>query len=210
MKPVLLFFLILLQASLVESQVDSLPFPVNARMEDGIFLSYQDFRHNQRVSPEAIVSKEDKSQQEFITRVLYQQKVSIVRNGVTEEFETKKIWGYFQNNTFYINYQGDFYRVPVFGSICYLVANVTVVNPGFYDPRFGYMGGGTSKELRQFTMDMYEGIPTEWRLEKVEAMLARDSLLFAEFKNLNRRKQKEEVYRYIRKYNDLHPIYFLK
>ncbi len=210
MKPVLvlLFFLSLVGNSF--SQSDSVAFPANARMEDGIFLSFQDFRHNRRIAPQDIDSKEDKSQQEFITKALYQQKIAIVKDGASQQIETKNIWGYFQNNTFYINYQGDFYRVPVFGSICYLVANVTVVNPGIYDPRFGYMGGGTSKELRQFTMDIYEGVPTEWRQEKVEGLLARDSALFTEFKQLSRRKQKDEVYRYIRKYNDLHPIYFQK
>lgn len=209
MKCTLIFVFAVMFGTLV-SQTDSTVFRLDDRMPDGIYLSYLDFRYNRRVSPQELESKEDKTQQEFLTKALYQDKITFTRDGQSQTVESNKVWAYFQNNTFYLNYKGDFYRVPVFGSICYLVANVTVVNPGFYDPRFGYTGGGTSRELRQFVMDVYEGVPTEFAVDKVEAMLARDSLLYADYKKLSRRKQKEEIYRYIRKYNEAHPLYFLR
>ncbi|MBL7932196.1 MAG: hypothetical protein JNL60_09845 [Bacteroidia bacterium] len=202
--------LFIVAAALVKAQGDSTAFPINSRIDDGIYLTYQDFRHNKPLGKSDIESQEDKSQQEFMSKVLFQEKFNANHNGSSIVVESKKVWGYFQNNTLYVNYQGDFYRVPVFGSICYLVANVVVVNPGFYDPRFGYATGGTSKELREFIMDFYEGVPQEFSMSKVETLIARDSLLFAEYKKLGRRKQKEQIYRYIRKYNGAHPVYFLK
>lgn len=193
----------------VKGQGDSLAFPINSRMDDGIYLSYQDFRYNKPLKKSDIESQEDKSQLEFMSKVLFQEKFKAMRNGNSIVVESKKVWGYFQNNTLYINYQDEFYRVPVFGSICYLVANVTVVNPGFYDPRFGTSMGTSSKELREFMMDFYEGIPQEFLMTKVEMLIARDPVLFEEYKKLGRRKQKEQIYRYIRKYNEAHPVYFL-
>ena len=206
-----LFFLVLFMLTVfAKAQTDSTAFPINSRIEDGIYLSYQDFRHNRAIKKDDIESSEDKSQQEFMSKVLFQEKLKVMYNGNSIVVEPKKIWGYFQNNTLYVNYQGDFYRVPVFGSICYLVANVTVVNSGFYDPRFGYSMGGTSKELREFMMDFYEGLPQEFSMDKAEALISRDPTLYEEYKKLGRRKQKEQIYRYIRKYNEAHPIYFLK
>ena len=97
-----------------------------------------------------------------------------------------------------------------FGSISYLVASVTVVNNGFYDPRFGYMGSSTTKEIREFLMNFYDGLVVEFTNEKIEQLLGRDKTLYEEFKNLSRKKQKEQLYKYIRKYNELHPVYFLE
>ncbi len=64
--------------------------------------------------------------------------------------KTIDTWGFIQNNTFYVNFRENFYRIPVFGAISFLVANVTVMNPGFYDPRFGYSSAGANtREIRE-------------------------------------------------------------
>jgi hypothetical protein len=193
------------------SQTDSIAYPNQAKMEDGIYLNYDDFRRNKPITKEQIVSDMDKSQLEFIGKTIFNEKFSYKLNGETITTASKNAWGFFQNNTFYVNYKGDFYRIPVFGAISYLVANVTVVNPGFYDPRFGYStGSSTSKEIREFVMNFYDGKVAEFNMNDVELLLERDPTLFAEYKKLSNRKQKEQVYRFIRKYNDLHPVYFLR
>jgi len=207
----LLFLLISFSSLRCVSQSDSIQYSPDVRLEDGIYLSYTDFRKNKSVKKQQIVSKLDKEQQEFLSKIIFEDKFSFEENGVLRTVGSKSVWGYVQNNTLYINYKGDFYRVPVFGVISYLVANVTVVNPGFYDPRFGMTTGpGTTKEIREFLMDFYDGVVIEFTSEAAEKLLARDKALFEEFKKLSRRKQKEQIYGYIRKYNALHPVYFLR
>lgn len=192
------------------AQQDSVVFP--AEIKDGIYLTYADFRKNNAVSKEQIITTMDRDQLEFIGKAMNQPTVSFKGTGGVENFDPTTAWGFFQNKTLYINFREEFYRVPVFGSICYLVATVTVINPGFYDPMFGY-GTTTSnrtKEIREFIMNFYDGKVVEFNMDKAEELLSRDVALYAEYKQLGRRKQRDQVHRYIRRYNDLHPVYFLR
>jgi len=193
------------------SQRDSTIYTSDMFLQDGIYLTHQDFMHYRGIQREQIVTKIDENQLEFIGKVVFEGKFTYKeRDGKETTVESKDVWGYMQNNTLFVNYKGDFYRVPVFGSISYLVANVTVINPGFYDPRFG-MGSattGTTKEIREFLMNFYDGYIREFTLDAAEQLLQRDPAIFAEFKKLSRRKQKEQIYGFIRRYNTQHPIYF--
>jgi len=206
----LLFLAFLLFNLLVTAQNDSVMYNVGNRLPDGVYVSYEDFRRNAAIVKEQIISKEDKEQLEFVGKVLATATFSYNQNDILHTLESKRCWGYVQNNTFYINYKGDFYRVPVLGSISYLVASVTVVNNGFYDPRFGYMGATTTKEIREFVFNFYDGVLMECTTDRVDELLSRDKTLFEEYKKIPRRKQKEQMYHFIRKYNELHPVYFLK
>ena len=193
------------------SQADSVMLAPDLRLEDGIYLSYDDFRRNKSIKKQQVISKLDKSQLEFLSKVIFEEKFSYEENGTVVTLESKTVWGYIQNNIWHVNFKGDFYRVPVFGSVSYLVANVTVINPGFYDPRFGVStASGTTKEIHEFLMNFYDGLLIEFTLDAAEQLLVRDSALFEEYKKLGRRKQKEQIYGYIRKYNARHPVYFLR
>lgn len=191
------------------AQQDSVVFPDD--IKDGIYLSYADFRRNNAITKEQVISPIDKEQLEFIGKALNEDKLTFRLNGELVTHDTKTIWGFFQNKTLYVNFREEFFRVPVFGSICYLVATVTVINAGFYDPMFGY-GSNTSrtKEIREFMVNFYDGNVVEFTMDKAEELLKRDPVLFEEYNKLSRRKQRDQVYRYIRKYNELHPVYFLK
>lgn len=193
------------------SQRDSVMYSPDVRLPDGIYISYYDFRKNSSIKKEQVVSKLDKDQLEFVGKTVFEEKFSYEENGNIITVQSKNVWGYIQNNTLYVNFRGDFYRVPVFGSISYLVATVVVANPGFYDPRFGMStGSGTTKEIHEFLMNFYDGYVNEFTFDAAEQLLARDKTLYEEFKKLSRRKQKEQIYGYIRKFNAQHPVYFLR
>lgn len=193
------------------SQTDSVIFNKDVRLEDRIFLTYGDFRRMTGLKKEVIISTEEKEQLEFLTKVLYEEAFSYKEGETLIKAISKNVWGYLQNSTFYVNYKGDFYRVPVFGSISYLVANVTVINPGFYDPRFGYSTGSTTtKELREFLMNFYDGQIEPFTLSRAEELLSADLQLYAEYDKLSRRKKKEQIYSFLRKFNQAHPVYFQK
>lgn len=210
-QAVILLFVLFLNCFPGSAQSDSVEYAPGKVLEDAVYLTHDDFRHYQGIRKIQVVSKIEKDQLEFLGKVLFEEKFTYERDGAAYTVESKKVWGYMQNGTLYVNFRGDFYRVPVFGSISYLVATVTVINPGFYDPRFGMStGSGTTKEIREFIMNYYDGILMEFTPEEIDKLLSRDATLFAEFKKLSRRKQKEQTYSFIRKYNTLHPIYFLR
>jgi hypothetical protein len=191
------------------SQTDSVEYVSGMPIEDGVYMSYTDFRYNKSISKNLINSKQDKEQLEFISKVLENEKFTVIQDEAAAVYNSKDVWGYFQNNTFYVNYKGDFYRVPVFGSISFLVAYVTVVSPAFYDPRFALTSpAATSKELKEFLMNFYDGVLMEFTTQTAEELLSRDQTLFEEYKKLSKKKQKDEIYRFIRRYHQAHPVYF--
>ncbi len=196
----------------LKSQTDSVLVPADLNVPDKIFITYNDFRYNKGILKEEIVSTINKEQLDFIGKCLDKETINYNDGQVSKEVVSKTVWGFIQNKTFYINYKGSFYRVPVFGSICYLVATVEVVGVGFYDPMFGpgIGSGGRRQEVREFLINFYDGIVNEFKMDEAEALISRDKNLYAEFKKLNRRKQKEQIFRYIRKYNEAHPVHFFK
>lgn len=213
MKPCFLIVLtITVFNSFLFSQHDSLPFPSSLNMNDGIFLTYQDFRYNKPIAKNQIISNLNIDQLDFIGKTLKQENFSVKENNTKTIINTKSVWGYIQNKTLYLNYKNDFYRVPVFGAVCYFLANVDVKGVVFPDPMFGPGVGGTynTKELREFTLNFYEGVVKEFNQSEIEKILQADKELYAEFKNLSKKNQREQISRYIRKFNDSHPVYFLK
>lgn len=193
------------------AQKDSVIFNENFNLSEGIYLTHDDFRKNSPVLKEEIETNINKDQLDFFGKVIDQLKFTYVRNGIKNTIEAKNAWGFYQNKTLYVNYRDIFYRVPVFGSICYLVALVEVPAyfPGPYGPGYGTSNIKT-KEIREFIINFYDGIVQELNLEKVENLLSRDEVLYKEFKTLKRKKKKEQISRFIKKYNEAHPVYFLK
>ena len=208
-KTLSLFFICLLGK--LQAQSDSVIFDAAAGMPDRIYLTYNDFRNSRGITREEIEWPGDKTQLEFFTKVLQSENFSYRRDGTVLKAESRRIWGYWQNNWLYLNYKGEFYRVPVFGAICYMVANVTVNLPGYYDPRFGYSTGmGTTTEVHEFLMNFYEGIITDLSVKEALELFKRDATIYEEYKSLRRGAQKNELYRYIRRFNAAHPVYFLR
>lgn len=193
------------------SQSDSAMLRPEQRMPDGVYLTYNDFRYSRPILKEQIVSDIDKDQQEFLGKVMWEERFSFKRNDSVIVCDSRTAWGFMQNNTLYVFYRDDFYRVPVFGSISYLVANVTILNSGFYDARFGTSSGAVaSREIREFLMDFYDGQVQELNTGNFEPLVSRDKELYKEYKKLSRRAQRDEMYRFVRKYNERNPVYFLR
>ena len=212
MKQLLFVIAVIYPLLIVQGQTDSSKYDFNLKLREGIYLSYTDFRKNAPITREEIQTDLNKDQQEIFTKIVSGQTIKYTRNGMSASSPSESAWGYFQNNTLNLNYKGQFYRVPVFGAISYLVATVEVTNSIYMNDGFGGTMGTPvrSTELRTFLMDFYSGKIESFTTERAEELLSRDSLLFTEYKSLRRRQQKEQIPRYIRKYNDAHPIYFLK
>ncbi len=199
------------------SQADSVAYSRDFQLFEGMYLTYLDFRHNWPIPKEKITSDIGKDQLDFYSKMMEKDKIEYVeRDGNKDFVKPEKVWGYCQNNVIYINVNKSFFRIPVFGAISFFVATVDVYNysPGYNVFNNGNMpsGGarGTAKELREFLLNFYTGQLIEFSLEKVEELLKPDAAVYNEFMTLSKKKKKESATKYIRVYNENHPIYFPK
>lgn len=213
MKTVLYIILTVLSIEL-RSQSDSVIVTELAPFNDGLYLSHNDHRHNKAIPKEDIVTKINKDQVDFYYKVTTTPKIEYIREGTTYTVDPVNVWGFVQNKTLFINYKGIFYRVPVFGSISYFagVVEVTGYYTGVYDPMYG-MGTGRAvktKELNEFIVSYYDGKVIGFDMSYLEKLLSTDDVVYKEFKSLSRRKRKKQVTRFIRMYNERHPVHYLK
>jgi hypothetical protein len=183
-------------------------------LNDGLYLTSDDFRHNRSIPKERIITQINKDQVDFYYKVTSITKLDYLVDGNTRSIDPITIWGFVQNKTLFVNFKGVFYRVPVFGAISYFagVVEVTGYYTGVYDPMYG-MGGSRmvkTKEVDEFIVNYYNGKVMLFDLDQVDAIFKTDETVYKEYKSLSRRKRRKQVTRFIRMYNERHPVYYLK
>ena len=194
---------------------DSVMYSKEFRLYEGIYINYEDLRFNWPIDKEKIITNLPKEQLDFFSKLVESDMIEYKeRDGSVIKIKTEKIWGYCQNNVIFINQESSFFRIPVFGAISSFIGAVAVINhsPGF-DPFMNTPSNSTAhsiKEFRPFLFDFYSGDITEFSLEKLEEYLSRDISLVNEFKQLRKKKKKEYAVKYIRLFNEKHPVFFPK
>lgn len=224
MKKFLVYIFIALSLSTqLFAQEDTLSITPEIVLNDGVYLSFKDLQTNTPLTKENISSDADKTQADFISKTLTNYKEIIFRyKGSQYRADVTKVWGYCQNGTLYINYKGQFCRVPLFGNISNFFATVVVTvyvsNYGGYGGGFygGGMGYGMNQsvpvkqnETHQFLFDFKAGEINEYTPAYFESLLIRDIKLYAQYMDLKRKKRKELMMLYIRRFNTNHPVVFL-
>lgn len=197
------------------SQSDSVAFTKDFTLYEGLYLSYTDLRHNWPIPKEKIITDINKDQLEFYSKLIEGDKIEYIeRDGNKAHIKADDVWGFCQNNVIYLNSNRSFFRITVFGAISFFLASVPVTysTPGYNVFINGPVGNSTTtaKEVRDYIMDFYTGKRVEFTLENLEELLKRDQEIYKEFTALSRKKKKELASRYIRKYNEKHPVYFPK
>lgn len=209
-----LIYLSILFGFIINAQSDSALISEINGLKEGVYLSHQDFRKNNPITKEQIKTKLDKEQLDFYYKLTQSNQIEYSLGNSTYTVAPKTIWGFEQNNVLFVNYNGSFYRVPVFGAICYFagIVEVTGYYTGVYDPMYGMGGSRTikTKELNEFIMDYYTGKVLVFNLSDLTMMLSKDEDIYKQFKSISKRKRRKQASRFIRMYNEKHPIYYLK
>jgi hypothetical protein len=212
-KQLKLTVVLILLCIATQAQSDSIAVSELSFFKEGIFISHRDFRKNNALTKEAIESELNKDQVDFYSKITSMNVVKYKINNEVFQLEVKNIWGFVQNNTLFVNYNGNFYRVPVFGSICYFagVVEVTGYYTGIYDPMFGpgYSRAVKTKEVREFLMNYYDGRVIPYDKDYLNSLLSRDEELYKDYKKLSKRNRNKQASRFIRRYNETHPVYYL-
>ena len=213
MRTLLNIFTLLYSGFLI-SQSDSVMITELKPFNEGLYFTNNDHRYNKSVSKENINTNINKDQIDFYYKLTSTPKIEYSLDGKTYSIEPSNIWGFVQNGTLFVNYKSVFYRVPVFGAISYFagVVEVTGYYTGVYDPMFGVGGGRAikTKEVNEFIVSYYDGKVIPFDMDYLDLLLSTDETVYKEYKSLSRRQRKKQVTRYIRKFNEKHPVYFLK
>lgn len=207
---IIIFTLFLSKINL--AQGDSVAYSKNFNLHEGLYLTYPDLRHNWPIAKEKIITKIDKNQLDFYTKLIESEHIEYIeRDGTKARINSAKTWGFCQNNVIYININKTFYRIPVFGAIGYFVAAIEIktYSPG-YNVFINSSGGNTTTEMREFLLDFYSGNLNEFSTDLLLEMLKKDEEIYKEYADLSKKNKKDLASRYIRKFNEKHPVYFPK
>jgi len=192
------------------AQTDTVAYSRDYEFKEGVFLTLENFKKNTPISKSAIVSVLPKDQIDFLTQVLEQKTITYKdAAGVEQKLETKTIWGFCQNRTILINFNGDFNRINVIGNLS-LFSAVVVQTPLRNDPvgdMYGIQPNYT--ELRQFVLDTKNNKVFDFNAKNIEELLKDDVELHAQFVKLKKRKKADSIFIYLRKYNEKHPLYLV-
>lgn len=174
---------------------------------EGLYLNVDRFKENNPISKALIVSDNNKSEIDFLKKEVAKEYIKYKdESNAIHDIKSTSLWGYHQNNTHYINYKEQFYRVNLIGTLCQFIAIVKVSVP-VMNPMYP---GTTSYIIRdEFQQIVYSVLSNKFYFlddENLLLILKDDEELINEYKSLSRRKRKNLQFSYIRKYNEKHPL----
>lgn len=212
MNRFLFFSVILFCSFLGNAQTQLVAYSKNFEFKEGIYIDFRDFLENKPVPKSKIVSDMNHDDFDFMHQLTSQKSIDYIdASGIRQTVETNKLFGYSKNNGVYIYHSNDFYRISLIGTLCHYTATVIVYSPGM-GMGFGYGGMGTTstvtQELRQYVFDTRVGRVVDFTVDNIEHILESDPELYKEFMTLKKRKKRNSIFLYLRKYNQLHPLYF--
>jgi len=180
----------------------------NLTFNDGIFISFNDFKQNQSIAFSQIIS--NKPIENDIKEFLKKKKINYFdNNGIQQELKTKNIWGYCYNNKIYIHYNNEYNIIPIIGSISHFIANKQVYTQAYSDPfqsPYSYNDTYKTSEPQEYILDINSGAVYEFNIKNFLLLLSKDNDLYTEFIKLKKRQQRQMIYIYLRRFNEKHRI----
>jgi hypothetical protein len=207
------------------------------RFKDGIYLNFDQVKENNPIPKAKLLTSTDYNDREFFKKLLKSGKIYFYDNmGIRQEIVTNTIWGYARNGVLYIQIQENFNRITFVGSICHFVADITTYDPRYYGSPYNYYnpyyypysgyspyGYGSyyspysyypyrqsnmaRSEIKQYLIEFKTGNIAEFDMNNTELMLMQDPELYEEYVQLPRKKKKDLMFVYIRKFNERNPLY---
>jgi hypothetical protein len=219
-----------------QQQEGMVKYTPDFRFKDGIYLNFDQVKANSPVPKAKLLTSMDYNDREFFKKLLESDKIYYYDGmGVRQEIAVNTIWGYARNGVLYVQMQENFTRITFVGSICHFVADITTMDSryygypygGYYDPYYSYYpysynnfyspygsyyspysrNNMTRNELKQYLIDFETGKVLEFDLQSTEMLLMKDAPLYEEFVQLPRKKKKDMMFVYIRKFNERNPLY---
>jgi len=172
---------------------------------EGIYLRFEAFRDN---APDLPLKALTDAQGTPVQDLLRGDKLyHLDSSGARVRVDLDAVWGVCSNNAIHLRVGDGFYRIGMMGTLCHVLYESSYQDWNNY----GYMMGGpvTRTVQEQRVLDMETGSFLPITAATMEQLLKRDEVLYAQWSEIPVKKRKEEViFQYIRRYNELHPLYF--
>lgn len=224
MKYIITAFFFFLSFNFLNAQTDTstiktVKYTPSYKFQDGLYLHFDNFKTNSPIEKSKIIATNtNRNDYNFIASLMEGKKIKIYDEmGGQIELKTKNLWGFCDNGNVYININQDFSRLPYIGSLSHFVADKLIYNQNQnrysaynnynYNSYNPYGQNNTSQvELRQYLLDMETGIIKDYTLEAVEIALMKNPELHDEFMKLKRKKRRQKMFFYLRKFNERTPL----
>jgi hypothetical protein len=214
-----------------QGKAGTIKYTPDFKFNDGIYLNFEQVKMNSPIPKAKLLTSVDYNDREFFKKILEGDKIYFYDNmGVRQDIAKNSIWGYSRNGVLYVQVQENFNRITFIGSICHFVADITTYDSryygspyGYYDPYYSpysysnyynpysyyspYRSNMTRDELKQYLLDFESGKVLEFDVDNTELLLMKDNKLYEEYVQLSRRKKKDLMFVYIRKFNEDNPLY---
>jgi len=205
------YFIVVAQSDTTNKELYTNDYKFN----EGIYISFEQVKLNKPIPKVRLITQLSIDNDDFFEEVVKFDKIYFFDDyGIKQEISIENIWGYCKNNALYINCNNEFNRITIIGSVFHFVANTKVYHDRFSDPFYDYNSLGFSSyqttELREYIFDFETGKIMDFSIESVETILKRKNNLYDEFMSLSKRKKRQLMFYYIRKYNEATPLYLAK
>jgi len=184
---------------------------------DGLYVAFEQVKQNRPIPKASLVSATPYRSNNFFTDLTQSANIFYFdKYGTKQSVPTNEIWGYANNGVLYIRMDKNFFRVTIVGSICHFVAMHEVTNnvPAsvYYDPYLGYTQQygsvkQTTRSIKQYVLDFENGKVLEYNYKNIEILLQKDLNLYEEYAELRKKQKKRQMFLYLRKFNEKHPLY---
>ncbi|CAN5305323.1 hypothetical protein BH09BAC5_BH09BAC5_14250 [soil metagenome] len=203
--------LVLLFPVFLNAQKDSVIYNSDFRFKEGIYLNYENFRMNKPIPKSAIISDYDHSEIDFVRKIVSTKSILYKDSaGIDREISPSKLWGFCENNSVYIRWNGDFNKIVVMGSLCHFTAMYTTYLSSSPTSPTVANTGAPVESVQQYVLDIQTGRVLDFILQNMETLYKRDDVLYKEFMAMKKGKRRKMMFYYLRKYNDAHPLYIGK
>lgn len=218
-----LFCLYSIGLSAQSDSVRRVKYTPDFRFRDGIYLNFNQVKNNNAIPASRIRSNTDPYDMNFFKNLVENKTITFFDEfGSKNDVKTENIWGFAQDGKLYINYNGEFNRIPIVGRFGHFIADLTVYesyndpyNRNYYDNYYNsynsyynrpYNRRTRSKEMRQYLVNFKSGQVIDFQRDEVKVILMEDPELFDEFSSLRKKKQKELMFFFIRRFNEKYPL----
>lgn len=191
-----------------KAQMDTLWVPYHGGMDlrEGVYLDFRAFRMNTPSIP-AEQLRDDQRLPVTDIRSALSRLQYVNDSGAVKKLRLDRLWGFCNNDAVYVAAGNGFYRIGLMGSLAHMVFEQ---NYRDWDPfLYGY-GTVTRTVLVQQLIDMETGRVLPFNASGLDAALVHDAVLQEEFRNLpkKQRNSDEALFRFLRLYNERHPLLF--
>jgi hypothetical protein len=189
-------------------QSDSIAYSRDYEFAEGIYLTVDQFKHNNPIHKSSIISSIPKGQLDFLKQVIESKNI-VCKDSSGKELiiETFSIWGYCQNRSVYINFNKQFNKLDVIGTLCHFTALVAT-SVAFHDPMSFNSGvNSTVDELKQYVFDTKNNKILDFNVKNMELLLKNDPDLYNKFMALKKREKPNSIFVFLRKYNEKFPFF---